>query len=192
MRRPCLLKKKRNGLSLEESGDRGIVSEWNGQWRDREFLLAMNAKAGAARCQKLHGRATAKEFGDVRGGTEDLLAVIENDEHLPRVEGVAQHVPEGPFAGLVDAQGGSQCREDEGRVTNGGEIYEDDPIREGACDIVDDRQGEARFAHPAGTDRGQEGHGLVEEQRPSNDALGLPAYEAGPRDRRRRQLKHSK
>jgi hypothetical protein len=48
-------------------------------------------------------RAAGEECGEVRSGIEDLLAVIEHEERLPRVEGLSQDVPKEPIAGIPDA-----------------------------------------------------------------------------------------
>lgn len=136
----------------------------------------------------MHGLTPAEKRGNVGSGREHLFAIVENDEHLPWMEGITQHLGEEPLARLAHAQCGGQSRENEGRVMDGGEVDEDDPIGECWRDIVGDRQGEPRLAYSTGPGYRQERNCLVEEQCAGNDAFGFPADEAGAWDRRRRTL----
>ena len=53
-------------------------------------------------------------------------------------------------------------------------------------DVVRDGQGQPRLAHPAGTGQGQQGHGLVEQERPRRGSLVVATDEPGAGDRQGR------
>ena len=83
-----------------------------------------------------HGQPGAgpQEIGDERGGAQDVLDVVQQEQHLPPGEGVQQALGEGQALHLADVQGLGDRRGDETGVGEGGQVDETDPAgRAGAA-----------------------------------------------------------
>src|SRR5215212_1893745 len=148
-------------------------------------MLALNVEAYAARGHDLQGGAAGEERGDVRGGNEDVLAVVEDKERLLRLEGLLQDVSKEPVTWISDTYRFGQCRHDEAGVTNWRQVNEDHAIDEGRRCVVRDRQRESGLADTPGTGQREERNRLIEEQGSGRCTLALPANEAGTWDRER-------
>jgi len=108
-----------------------------------------------------------QEVGDERPGVDDLLEVVEDEQHLlagqPFLEDLARCAP----GGLGDPDRRRKSRGDEDRLAHRLERDEEDPVREVLCRVRGDLERQPRLARPAGSGqrhqpvRGEEGAGLL-------------------------------
>ena len=76
-------------------------------------------------------------------------------------------------------KGRENGRRDELGIGQWREINPDEAIGKGGGDRLSDREGQPSLAHPTRTGQGEQGNGLVQEQRPRDGDLRFPADEAG-------------
>ena len=67
--------------------------------------------------EHLQLRTTGKERGDVRRGRQEMLAVVEQQQHLTGAKRDGERLEERPIAAFTKIEGGSDGGKHEARIT---------------------------------------------------------------------------
>jgi hypothetical protein len=73
------------------------------EWRNLELLLAVQMQRAAARDQRLHARCCRQEVVDDLGGRKEVLEIVEQEQHVSRLEVGLEQVHDGPFRLVAEA-----------------------------------------------------------------------------------------
>ena len=137
--------------------------------------------------QHLHRGAAGKERGDQRRDRrQQVFAVVQDEQALLRAQVGGEGFREGTIGAGRHLQGGSNRRCHQLRIGQARQVDEDGALGELRRDVVRDGQDQAGLAHPTGPGQGQQGHGFVEQERPSCGSLVVAPDEPGARDRQGR------
>ena len=171
---PGALGEELDRLVLRHDGERGAIP-WQGQRIDRKELLGMEMERGAAGGQHLE-RGTAGEQGTDEIGRcgHQVLAVVEQEQRLPRVEGADQDIADRGVCGGPESEGRGDRGGNQGGIGQRRQIDPHHPIREVRRHVTGDGQRQAGLAHPTGTGQGQQRDGLIEERRARRGSLRPP------------------
>ena len=132
------------------------------------------------------GQRSQQALGDLGGGRDHVLAVVEHDQHVA----VADHLSQPVRVGQIE--GGGDRRGDTGRVANGSQLHQAPTQAQIFSRGAPDLEGEPGLAHPSRPDEGDEpllGHqggevaplGVAPDQRSQRLGDARP----GPRHRNR-------
>src|SRR5207248_2287859 len=100
--------------------------------------------------------ATGQQVGQVRGGWQDLLEIVEQEQHVFITERGFEQIEQGPRCSLFEIEGLGDGGDDQGGVAEGGERNEVDAIGKVSEQVGGDLQGQAGFAAAAGAGEGEE------------------------------------
>ena len=109
---------RRLGAGREERDGIGC-----GQRLDGIEALSGDAERNATRDEKLEPRAAGDQRGHVGRGVDDLLEVVEDEEHAPIADERGDAVDDRALLGLLDVERGSECGKEVGGV---GDVREAD------------------------------------------------------------------
>ena len=93
--------------------------------------FAFQVQRHAAGDQQRQLRRLAREAGEIRGGLDDLLEVVEDEKHLASGHVLDQDINRGPASLLDHTKHACHRRRDELRIAHRGERYEVDAVRRG-------------------------------------------------------------
>src|SRR5207302_2869923 len=110
------------------------------QWIDRILTLALDPQWRPAGRENLDGAAGSEQPGDISGGVEQMLEVVEQEERTPVAE-----LCQLPHAGNACDRRPHELRRGQRR-----ERDEEHPARETLEQLGADLQAESRLATPAG------------------------------------------
>src|ERR671913_288764 len=115
-RAPGALGEELDRLVLLHNGKQDFIP-WQGQRIDQEELFGMEMEGGTAGGQRLE-RGTPGEQGTEEIGCCDpqVLAVIEQEQCLPRVERVDQEITDGGVCSGPEAEGRGDCGGNQGGI----------------------------------------------------------------------------
>ncbi len=112
--------------ALDEQGDRFDAAQrgdgrpgggvGQGQGRHRQQVLPPQPQGGTTGGQHLESGAGPQQLGDGRGGVQQVLAVVKEQQELPRPEERGEGGGEGAVPGLADAERRGDRRQDQGGV----------------------------------------------------------------------------
>jgi hypothetical protein len=149
-------------------------------------VLAGNAQDGSARDEGCEGRAGGQEVDDQRPRVEDVLEVVQDQQHPTLPQRLADAPLDRPPAGLPDVERSGDGRTDQGRIADRGEGHEPDAVGEGIGHFLGDAERESGLADAAGTGEGQQANVGATHQVGDRGDFPLPTDEAGERDRQER------
>ncbi len=139
-------------------------------------MLAVDAEAFSARDQHDEiSRGTLEGLNEVRAGLEEMLAVVQDQQHALAAKGVGERV----LDALVVAGGhGEQGRDgvgDSGGFPDWRQLAPPDPVREPVGDVSGDLQGQSRLADAA--DPRQRDEALLVQRPGDASGLSLPTHQ---------------
>ena len=109
-------------------------------------------------------RATGQQVGQVRGGCQDLLEVVEQEQHVFLTERGFEQIEQEPRCSLFEIEALGDGGHDQGGVADGGERNEVDAIGKISEQHSGDLEGETSFAHATGASkREQANFGAAQE-----------------------------
>ena len=175
------LAEQRDGGACRQRGR--LVADGEGERIERVDRLAVDTQRLAARGQHRDRRGHVDEGLDGgRGAVDDLLAVVEHEQHRPVGEHVTQSVEGRASRTGVEPEGGGEARGDPvGRVgvavVDRGQVHEPHPVREEGAHVVGDLDREPGLAAATGTDERDD----PVRREPGGEvaALGVAADEPG-------------
>ena len=168
-------------VELLELGQREEV-ERDRQAGNRVLLLPGDPQRGPARGDDRDVRARAEEIPDDGRAVDDLLEVVEDEQDPARSDPLGQQLERRPSAGLDEPDRPGDDRRDEGRISNGLERHEPQPVRVAFGNIGGELEREAGLARPAGA-------GQREQPRRLEQAAGLGQLRLAPDEARQLRRK---
>jgi hypothetical protein len=153
------------------------------QWPDWVFALAVEPQHRATGDEDLDRRSRLHDLAQDRRSLEQMLEVVQHQEHPARAQRTTQGLERGNGALVVRAESGGDCRGHLGWIPQRRQIDKDDAVREGVAQAGCRRHGEASLTAARGARQSQQAHALV-AQEPSNFADLLAASDQ-PRERDR-------
>ena len=113
-----------------------------------------------------------------------MFAVVQDEQSVARAQVGGDASVRERSGRAVTSRVAATVAATEVRIGQGRQIDEDGALGELRRDVVRDDQGQPGLADPTGPGQGQQGHGFVEQERPSCGSLGVATDEPGARDRR--------
>jgi hypothetical protein len=115
-----------------------------------------------------------------------MLAIVQNEKQLAAMESLDHTLQQGVFPRVWHPERPGDCRHDQRRINQRGQVDKDGAVGKGDEEFLRDDQGQSGLADPTGPGQGQQGHGVVEQERPSCESIFVATDEPGARDRQRR------
>jgi hypothetical protein len=170
----------RRGRARVEELDAGVV----GEGLDADDVLGPDAERRPARREHDELRAVRRQGREVRGRVEDLLEVVEQQEHPPARQEGSQPVRGAAVARLRDAERGRDRRNDEAGVGDGGDVDPRRSAREPVRHVCGGRHRERRLAHAPGTrERDHTRRRVAQHVGEDGELLGPADQPTGPGER---------
>ena len=136
-----------HGQSLEPAQVAGIGR--CRQARHRVLLLARDVQGRAAGDDDLDRGCGPQQVGDDRCGRDDLLEVVEHEQHRLVAQPVGERIGDRPGGPLRDADRAGDPGGDQHRVADRLERYEEDAVREVVRDAGGELERQSRLARAA-------------------------------------------
>jgi hypothetical protein len=134
-----------------------VLRVWEEEWRDREFVLAIQVERNTAGYQGSHRRRVAEQgFQDTRARIDDLLEIVQHDEELLLAQ-VLQKAVERRASCI--GPGAKDCRDllrHELVIGQGGEVDKEHPVAKSGEALRRNLQPEPRFTRAARTGQGDD------------------------------------
>ncbi len=172
---------------LHEQVDRGVgesgdaiedrIRLRDGQGRDRDDVLAAQPQPGAAGDQRLEAGAGAQQIGQVCARGENLLEVVQDQQHLAVAQRGLQGRQRWLTARVAQAECGGDGGHDQIGIGDGRQPHQAHPVGERIRHRRADGQGEARLANTAGTGQRHQAYGVAPQQVPHGRDVTVPADE---------------
>ena len=121
----------------------------------------------------------------ISGLGQHMLAVVQQQQELPRAQESRHLLADGATGIRRESQRRGHRSSHERGVLQRREVDPDHAVGKGVSHVLDDREGQARLAHPSRTGQGEERDGLIEQEDACTRALRLAADEASARDGQR-------
>ena len=165
---------------LDEEPSRGRVLAADAERRHRHLVLAGHAQRGAARDDEARSGRDSDDLGDARGGVDDVLEVVQDEQHRALGKERRQRLDRGSRCAVEQADRPGDQRLDVGRVLDRRERHEPRPVGVLGLDRAGRLGGDARLADAA---RAGDGHepGVVEQRPERLDLVVAPDEGRQPR-----------
>jgi hypothetical protein len=179
---PPLLEEHDSGRTAhrpERGATYGHGQRWNGQ---NVFLAQM--QWGATGRQDLECGAVDQQRGDQAANRgQEVLTVVKEEQQLRLLEMSDDNAGRVTTSDWRYAQcGGKGCRQNL-RVTHRGKVNEDHTPGKVVAGLRRNRKRQLGLAHTTRACQGQQGSGVIEEQRARHRALGFPSNQARAQER---------
>src|SRR6266567_2776557 len=160
-------------------GERSAIWDALGVWEcegwDGELLFGPQAQHLAARDKEFDIWASFQQLCKQRCHCDDVFKVVQEEEPLLVVLRGLEPFQHRLRSALGEANAVSDGRNDEGRIADGSEGDKVNTIRKVVQQRLRYRQPQTCFAHPSGSDEGQQAHVWAQEQRVESLHLLLTA-----------------
>ena len=103
-------------------------------------------------------------MAQVRACGEDLLHVVENEQHPRRPDHRDEALDDGASRAFQDTQSAGQSGENLARRAHGGQVDEEDPVGEAGIELVGELDGKPGLSRAAGPGDGEQTHPITHEQ----------------------------
>ncbi len=155
------------------------------QWRNGKLLFALNVERHPARHQDLHVRALGEDLGDRHRFRDDLLEIVQHEQHRPVTDRLQEACHQRP---MIADRNPDRLRDggpNERRLGDRGKPDIDDLHALRRLDLSCDAQRKARLANAAGAGQGKEAQLDFGQERENGFHLLLAANHRreGPRHR---------
>ncbi len=169
----------RAGDLVERAGV-GVARE--GEWGDRVLPFAADLERLPARDQNREAGAGREEIDDIGRGIDNLLEVVEDQEHVLVVKAAGKASRQG-IAAFLDTEGAGDGGYDLGRVQDRRELDRDDAVLEVGAGFGSGGDGGAGLADTAGTGQGDQADVIPAKLRRDLPDLAFASDEGRERQR---------
>ena len=146
---PGTIHEQRDGPALAQRlGGSGVGQVRNVERRDGILLLSVEPEGAPAGDQHLDPRGGLQQPVHERCRVEDLLEVVEHEEHGPVAQVLGEGLGRGPVAGLDETERAGHDRGDQARLAHLIESHEERPVDERRPQLLGRSDREAGLARP--------------------------------------------
>ena len=123
-----------------------LVARGEGKRLNRIVVLAANPQPRPARCQDVNARALSNQLRDVGRCAENLFEVVEDQQHTAVAEAIDDRGERGLARLCANRESARDRRRNKARISNCGEVDEEDAVLVSVLDPVSELEHEARLS----------------------------------------------
>ena len=131
---------------------------------DRKLVLPAHMQRRPAGHQHLQPATRRQQLGHHRGRGQQVLEVVEQQQHLPAAQMRGERLEQRLAAHLGDPQRPRDGGRNQGGIAQRGQGHDEDPVGVGATEVLGHVQGQTRLADPARAGQREQPHRLRLQQ----------------------------